>query len=243
MGLYQERYLSGRRSVVETVTTTGCLFSDDFGGNAIDAAKWRVIDGGLGANPDLGEGVLTQSAIGSGTTGITDGVAGSALTVSMGTQNGAERWYLSHQTFAGKEDIFVILSKSQANASNDIFIGMVEVEPKTLVPLLNPNFAGDFTNRGGAQFGLSATTTAFTARAVGDSSATEAVGVLGVAGAAWTTTQEALIEIDARDITVSTASVDAVTVRASGASRVSTQCPNDQKLYKLLMRFRNVGVP
>jgi len=68
------------------------------------------------------------------------------------------------------------------------------------------------------------------------------VGVIGVA-TAWSTTQECLIEIDSRDITVSTASVDNTTAKAAGASRVSTQCPNDKRLYKLLLRFKNPTAP
>ena len=241
-------YASPRATSIRTNTTLDSLFSDDFGGTALNTSSWTVIDGGLAANPNLGNGVLTQAKIGSGITGMTDTVSGSALTVNMNTTVGAERWYLSNQSFAGKEDVLVILSKSQALAANSIFIGLVEVDPTTLVPLLNPNFAadgngsGDFTNRGGCEFGLSAAATAYQAEAIGDSSSSKAVGVIGVA-TAWTTAQECLIEIDSRDITVSTANADNITAKASGASRVSTQCPNDRKLYKLLLRFKNPTGP
>jgi hypothetical protein len=246
--LVRSFYASPNGNSVLTHTTLDSLFSDDFGGSAVSSTGWTAIDGGLAANPNLGNGALTQAKIGSGITGITDSVSGSALTVSMNTTLGAERWYLSNQVFAGKEDILVILSKSQALAANSIFIGLVEVDPTTLVPLLNPNFAadgngsGEFTNRGGCEFGLSATATAYQAEAIGDSSSLKAVGVTGVA-AAWSTTQECLIEIDSRDITVSTASVDSTAAKAAGASRVSTQCPNDKRLYKLLMRFKNPTAP
>ena len=126
---------------------------------------------------------------------------------------------------------------------------MVEVDATTLVPLLNANFAadgngaGEFTNRGGVEFALSATATAFRAEAIGDSSAAKAAGNIGAAGAALTTTQEFLAEIDSRDVIVSNAVVDDVTAKAVGASRVSTQCPNDRKLYKLVLRLRNVTAP
>lgn len=236
-------YASPNGNRPQSSTTLDSLFSDDFGGSAIDSANWDVLDGGLGANVDLGNGVLTQAAIGSGTTGITDSVSASALTVVMGTTNGAERWYLSKQVFAGKEDILVLLSRSQANAINHIFIGMVEVDPTTLVPLLNPNLANEFTNSGGCQFGLTATAAAFQARAVGDRSAAIAVGAIGAAGTPLSTGQEFLIEIDSRDIIVSSSLVNSVAAKAAGGSRVSTQCPNDKKLYKLVMRFKNVGVP
>jgi hypothetical protein len=236
-------YSAPNGKVIRTGTSLDSLLSDDFGGSAIDATKWDVLNGGLGLNPDLGFGVQTQAAIGSGTTGITDNVTGSQLVVSMGTTNGAERWYLSKQVFCGKEDIMVTLQRSQAIAANSIFIGLVEVDPVTLVPLLNANFAGEFANRGGCEFGLTTTTTAFQAEAIGDSSAAKATGNVGAAGVALTSLQEFLIEVDARDIIVSSATVDSTAAKAAGASRVSSQAPNDTKLYKLVMRFRNVGVP
>jgi hypothetical protein len=248
MSIYKQHYLSARKTVVDTGTTLDSLFSDDFGGSAIDAGRWNIINGGLGANPRFGDGALTQAAIGSGITGITDSVSGSALVVNMGTTLGAERWYLSNDTFAGKEDILVVLSKNNSVTGNSIFIGMVEVDPATGVPLLNPNIAadgngaGEFTNRGGCEFGLTANNTQYHAEAIGDSSPLIASGVTGTA-TAWTTTQEALIEIDSRDITVSTRTVDNVAANSSGCSRVSSQCPNDKKLVKLLMRFRNVTTP
>jgi hypothetical protein len=241
-------YLSGNGKLVSTETSLDSLFSDDFGGNTVDLTRWDVLDGGLAANANLGFGVFTQAKIGSGIIGMTDSVATSGLTVNMGTTLGAERWYLSKQSFAGKEDVLILLSKSISDVNNSIFIGLVEVDPTTFVPLLNPNFTADgngsfeFTNRGGCEFGLSATTTAYRAEAIGDSSSAKAAGVIGVA-AAWTTTQEVLIEIDSRDITVSTATIDVVTAKAAGGSRVSSQCPNDKKLYKLIMRFKNVGTP
>lgn len=234
-------YLSPNGKEIDITTSIDCLFTDDFGGSVVDSGRWDVLDGGLGANVDLGNGVLTQAAIGSGVTGITDSVANSALTVNMGTTASAERWYLSKQVFAGKEDILVILSKSQALTTNSIFIGMIEVDPLTLVPVLNPNLAGDVTNRAGCEFGLSATTTAYRAEAIGDSSPAKAAGSIGVA-TSLATTQEFLIEIDSRDVVVSSATVDTAAAKAAGASRVSTQCANDTRLYKLVMRFMNTGV-
>jgi hypothetical protein len=243
LALAESAYPSPNGNRVATSTTLDSLFSDDFGGNAVNTTSgWDVLDGGLGANANLGFGALTQAAIGTGTIGMTDSVAGSGLTVSMGTVSGAERWYLSKQAFAGKEDILVLLSKSQPIAANSIFIGLVEVDPVTLVPLLNPNFAGEFTNRGGCEFGLSTGVASFQAEAIGDSSAAKAIGGIGAAGAVLTTTQEFLIEIDSRDVIVSNSAVDSTAAKNVGASRVSTQVPNDRKLYKLLMRFRNVAV-
>ena len=230
----------GSRPIVSTSIKT--LFSDDFGGTAVDTNNnWDVLDGGLTVG-SLINGQTSTVAIGSGVTGMTDGVTSSALTVSMGTNSNAERWYLSKQVFAGKEDILVLLSRSQALAANSCFVGLVEVDPVTQIPLLNANLATEFTNRGGCEFGLTTVTTAYQAEAIGDSSGAKATGGVGVA-VALTTTQEYLIEIDSRDIIVSSMTVDSTVAKASGASRVSSQCPNDKKVYKLLMRFRNVGAP
>ncbi|WP_434857585.1 hypothetical protein [Bradyrhizobium sp. HKCCYLR20261] len=239
-------------------TSLDTLFVDDFGGSTINLQLWDVIDGGLPAIvantvvaslQDVPVAKTSQAKIGSGITGMSDSVASSALTVNMGTTLGAERWYLSRDTFIGKEDILVVIAKSQALTANSIFVGLVEVDPTTLIPLLNPNFAADgngsseFTNRGGVEFGASTTTTFYAAQAIGDSSNTVAQSQGGVAGASWSTAQECLIEIDSRDITASTATVDSISAKASGGCRVSSQCPNDKKLYKLVMRFKNPTAP
>lgn len=223
-------FVTPKHTGVASNTSLGALFSDDFGGAALDTiTNWTVYDGGY-------------PGIGSAVTGITDSVAGSALTVTMGTTANAERLYLSNQIFHGKEDILVILSRSQPLAANSIFIGLVEVD-ETGAPSVNPNLAGEFRNRGGCEFGLTATGTSFQAEAIGDASSAKAVGNTGVAGIGLSATQEYLIEIDSRDIIVSNALVDAVAPKVVGSSRVSTQCPNDQKLYKLAMRFANIGAP
>jgi hypothetical protein len=238
--MFADKFYTPDGRVVDVVSSVATLFSDDFGGTSVDTTgRWQVLDGGQGA-VTLSGGVQ-QAAIGSGITGITDSVASSALTVSMGTTTNAERWYLSKQIFGAAEDVLVILSKSQAITQNSIFVGLVEVGPDG-IPLLNPNLAGDFTNRGGVEFGLTATTTAFQCEAVAESSGAKAVGSVGVA-AALTGTQEFVAEIHAEDIICSPQAVDSVAGKLQGCSRVSTQCPSDNKKYKLLMRFKNVGTP
>lgn len=235
-------YLAADGSKPPVTTSMRSVLSDDFGGTALDLTKWDVIQGGLRSGTKVGDQTGKQN-IGTGTTGITYSVSSSNLAVNMGTTNGAELWFLSKQVFAGKEDILAVLTKSQPIAANSIFIGLVEVDPESCLPLLNANFAAEFPNRGGCEFGLTTTSTAFQAEAIGDSSAAKATGAVGVAGSALTTAQEYLIEVDARDVIVSNSPVDSVAAKASGGSRVSTQCPNDGKAYKLLMRFKNVSAP
>ena len=238
--MFADKFYSPDGRVVDVVSNVATLFSDDFGGTSVDTTgRWQVLDGGQGAVTLSNN--IQQAAIGSGITGITDSVASSALTVSMGTTTNAERWYLSKQIFGAAEDILVILSKSQAITQNSIFVGLVEVGTDG-IPLLNPNLAGDFTNRGGVEFGLTATGTAFQCEAVSESSGAKAVGSVGVA-AALTGTQEFVTEVHAEDIICSPQSVDSVAGKLQGCSRVSTQCPSDNKKYKLLMRFKNVGTP
>jgi hypothetical protein len=231
-------YTSPDGRQVGVVSNMGVLFSDGFGGAAVDTTfRWDVLDGGVGV---LRNGQIV-AGIGSGTIGITDSVANSALTVAMGTISGAERWYLSQQIFAGTEDVTIVLSKSQSIVANSIQAILVEVNPSTGLPVVNPNFAGQFNNVGGVEFGASATNTAFSAVAIEDASPVMATGSVGVAIAALTTTSEFLIEFHAEDIICSNGAVDSVAAKGATPSRVSTQCPNDGKSYKLLLRFRNTS--
>jgi hypothetical protein len=240
---------------VAEVSNAVILFSDDFGGTAVNTAtRWDVLDGGLAANqalPSSGKS-LTQGAIGSGTNmgnGV-DGAANTALTVSasalaitMGTTNGAELWLLSQQAFAGTEDLFFTLQKSQALAANSIQVGLVEVDPATLVPILNPNLANAFTNAGFAELGASATATAYSSAAIADSSSAYATGGNGTTLAAMTATSEFLVEYHAEDVIVSNGAVDSAAAKNPVVSRVSSQVPNDGKVYKLLIRLRNTATP
>lgn len=242
-GAAQHNRLSWLNEQRVRASTIDSQFHDDFGGSAIDATKWDVINGGLGANPTLNGKTLTQGAIGTGTTGMTDSVASSALTVNMNTTLNAERWYLSKQQFSGCAELLVVLSRNQALAANSVFIGLVEVDPTTGIPLLNPNLALDFTNRCGVEFAATTTSTAFVTQAVGDSSGSVAAGGTGTAALALSSTQEFHVSINNRDAITIPKAVDALTVAAAGASRVSTQSQNPTKQYKLLMRFKNTGTP
>jgi hypothetical protein len=239
---------------VKVQSNAAILFSDDFGGSAVDTTvRWDVIDGGLPANPSLHGKSLTQSAIGSGIAGMSDAVANSALTVTMGTTANAERWYLSQQAFAGAEDLLVILSKTQAIAANSVWIGLVEVDPATLIPLYNagaPSYTINggtvpfyFTNAGGVEVGLQTIATSYATAAVGDSSGVAAAGSTATALAALTSPSEFFVEFHAEDVIASNGAVDSIAAKNASPSRVSTQVPNDGKVYKLLMRFRNVGTP
>lgn len=242
---------------VQVASNMAILLTDDFGPTLDTAVRWDVLDGGLGANPTLHGKSLVQGAIGTGvamggaqalTNGTTNtalsmAATASALTVTMGVTNNAELWLLSQQAFAGAEDLLVIGSKTQSQTTNDIFIGLVEVDPTTLIPLLNPNLAAQFTNMGGLQLGLTATGTAYTTQAIGDSSTAISTGSTATAIAALTITSEFIVEFHAEDVIASNATVDSAIAKSATPSRVSTQVPNDGKVYKLLMRFRNIGTP
>lgn len=240
------------RNVAE-VSNGVILFTDDFGGSALDAAvRWDVLDGGLGANPTLHGQTLAQGAIGSGVAmgnGVNGAantalsVAGSALSIAMGTTSGAELWLISQRAFAGAEDLFLVMSKSQALSANSIFVGLVEVDPVTLIPLLNPNLAGYFTNMGGVELGATTSASAYACQAIGDSSGTVATGGAGAALAALTTTSEFQIEFHAEDIIGSNGAVDSAGGRSAVPSRVSSQSPDDARMYKLLIRLRNTAAP
>ena len=238
----------------------GVLFSDDFGGSGIDATRWDVLDGGLAAITSgvavsaLGDNptpTFNQAKIGSGTTGITDSFTGVALSVSMNTTNGAERWYLSRKIFAGAEDITVHLSRSQALAANSIFVGLVEVDALTGIPLLNPNItadgngSADFTNRAGVDYGKSTGTQQAFLECVADSSNTVAsVTATTFAPAAMTTAFKTIIEFHAEDMWAGGGATDVTSALASSNQFcLNSQAANDGKAYKLLIRFRNVAAP
>lgn len=234
------------------LASNSVILSDDFGGAAIDTTKWDVIDGGLPAivsgTPYAGLPgnpipAFSQDAIGTGITGITDSVATSILTVAMGTTANAERWYLSKATVVGtRNDLLAVLSRSQALVTNHIFIGFVEVDEKTGIPILNPNLATEFRNSGGIQFGLTATTTAYQARALGDGSGALALSAVGVA-TGLTVAQEFRMASRPNDLVASSSIVDIANASVASTVRVSSQVPNDTRVYKLLMRFKNIGAP
>lgn len=239
-------YARGDLNSAETVSNNASLFSDDFGGAAVNTNNWTVLPGGQGAVMVGPPGSLAQqAAIGSGqNTGMTWGVAASALTVNMGTVNGDELWFLGNTIFAASEDVTVILSKSQALAANSIWIGLVEVDPFTGLPLLNPNLAADFTNRGGVEFGATANPTTAALQAVGDSSPVVAsISQASFSPATMATAFETTIEFHAEDIIASAAVADGIAGKLAAALRLSSQVPNDGKAYKLLMRFRNTAAP
>jgi hypothetical protein len=247
---------------VKVVSNAAILFSDDFGGSALSSARWDVLDGGLPANPTLDGQSLTQGAIGSGAAMGSGGnvvansaitVSGSSVAIAMGVTSGAELWLLSKQAFAGTEDLFFTFAKSQALAANSIAVGLVECDPTTLIPLYNPGapsftvngqtIPAWFTNAGLVELGCQTVNTAYAVCAIGDSSGSGAVGSTGTALAAMTGVSEFLVEYHAEDVIASNGATDSTAAKNSFPSRVSSQCPNDGKVYRLLVRLRNVGTP
>lgn len=238
-------YASPDGRKVGVVSNVGVLFSDGFGGTALDVSRWDVFQGGLGLNPALNGFTLAQAAIGTGITGMTYSVAASILSVAMGTTANAELWFLSKGSFAGSEDLTVILNRPAVLAANSAWIGLVEVDGATEIPLLNPNLAGDFTNRGGVDFMKQGSNqAAIILEAVEDSSPVAATtGVVAVAAPAAAVSFETVIEYHAEDIIASTSTIDSALGRSGNVARLSSQVPNDARKYKLLMRFRNIGTP
>lgn len=226
---YDSTYYAANGRQAEVQTSVGTILSDDFGGSALDTNRWDVWPGGI-------------TGIGSGTNvGMTYSVANSGLAVQMGTTAGDELWFLSSTTFVGSEDLMFTLTKSQALVANSIFVGLVEVDTSG-TPIANASMPTDFQNRGGVECGGSITTTAYHAEAVADNSPTVASGAIGVASV-WTTAQEVYVEYHAEDIIVTTGLLDNISAKVATGSRVSSQCPNDNRAYKLLLRFRNTAGP
>ena len=240
------------RGVRSTTNLAAPPFSDDFGtpGSAVDLTRWDVLPGGLGANPSglfnaTGNAApFTQAAIGSGiSTGISYSQSASNLNVVLGTTLNAELWFLSRAVFAASENVTFTFTKSQAIAANDIFIGLVEVDPSTGVPLLNPNAAGEFTNRGGVQLGATTSATTASAAALGDSSPSAVLAAQAAYTTFVNTVQEWEVEVASEDVIVSQSTADNAAGKNANVARASSQCPNDSRVYKLLMRFKNVSAP
>jgi hypothetical protein len=227
------------------VSSMSALFSDDFGGSALDATRWDVYDGGFPAlNGSGGNTVFgaAQAAIGSGVTGITDSVAASALSVVMPTTVNAERLYLAKGILTGAEDVTVVVNVSQSIAANKIFFGLVEVDPATGFPVLNPNKANDFRNRGGANLGENTGGQTAQLEGLSDASAAQtSVSSTSAMAVTKTSNNEVLLEFHAEDIVFQTVAPDSNTARSSAALRVSSQVPNDTKAYRLAMWFKNVS--
>jgi hypothetical protein len=257
-GIFTPYRTPDSRNVV-VASNMAILFSDDFASAAGSAANWTVLDGGLGANPNLGNGELVQAAIGSGVA-MGNGVnaltnsaitfANSSIVVEMGTTANAELWLLSTRTFAGTEDVLATFSKSQALVTDSMMIGLVEVDPTTGVPMMNataPSYTiggstipAAFTNLGGVELGCQTVATAYVAVAIGDSSPNVAQGAAGATLATMINTpSEFVLEFHAEDLIVSNGAVDSAAAKGPTPSRVSSQAADDSKVYKLLIRFRN----
>ena len=208
---------------------------------ALDAANlWDVLDGGQAANWSG----YVQGAIGSGVTGITHSVAASALSIVMGTTASAEKWFLSKAMFCCTEDIMIVLSRSQALAANSLRIGLVEVDPATGAVLLNPNLAANFTNAAAVEFGQTTGTTSAGLVTIADSSSAEtAPAPTGFSPAVMTVAFDTLLQVRAEDVHAHSGTTDSAVAKANTAFRISSQVPNDQRVYKLLIRARNIGAP
>lgn len=226
---------------IDQITSLRAYFSDDFGGAALDATKWDVYDGGL---PAVTLSTGAQTAIGSQVTGIGHSVGSSALSVTMGTTNNAEKWFLSKAMFCGTEDILIVLSKSQAIAANMIQIGLVEVDFATGYPIQNSTLTTEFTNKAAVEFGQTTTNTTAFLKTIADNSPSE-TSVTGspFSQTAMTSSFETLLQIRAEDIHAQSATVDNAGSKTANTIRVSSQVPNDTRVYKLLMRFKNVSAP
>jgi hypothetical protein len=70
-----------------------------------------------------------------------------------------------------------------------------------------------------------------------------ATGSTAVALASLVTASEFMIEFHAEDVICSNATIDTAGSKSGTPSRVSSQAPNDTRVYRLLMRFRNTATP
>lgn len=195
-------------------------FADDFGGNAINPDKWDV------------------TAV---TPGINIGVAGSVLTVNMGTTANAETHFLSKTIFTVPFDLYAVLSFSQRIVGNNVWVEFVEVNPDTGVPVVNPNNAAEWSNRCALAFLTSATAGAAELQVISDASPAATTPVQTTSWTAVTSVHECHLEARGQDLYGFNVGVD--TNGARGASlRMSRSMIDPNKAYKLRLRFKNEAV-
>ncbi|MFN3573617.1 MAG: hypothetical protein ACK4TR_08830 [Phenylobacterium sp.] len=190
---------------------------DDFGGTTLREDLWEVEE-------DTG--------------GMTYSVSQSYLRVSMGTTPNARLSFLSKQTFTIPCDLSVVAQASQRIVDNEWFYEIVEVDEAGR-PVTNPNLPGDWANRASLAFYSVATTNAARLEVVGQS-----VPVAATAGStsygSSTSLIEHCVEFRPQDTIAATHSVDSANSRGSQL-RLSRSVPDPNKLYKLRLRFRNLG--
>jgi hypothetical protein len=204
-------------SNVMQIGSTQKKWIDEFSGAALNANKWDVAT-------DVGAMGVTFS--------------GSNLVVNMGTTINAEYTLLSKEVFTIPFDVQMTATLSQRIANNTFYMEAVEVDPTTLLPIVNANLAGDWANRAAIRLdGTSSSTTAL--EAIGDSGSAVVAASVSSQPTSSTAT-DYLMEIRPQDVVATAVSSNSGSSRGTMA-RVSQQVPDPNKLYKIRLRFKNGG--
>ncbi len=200
------------------VSDVAARWSDDFGGNALDATKWDV---------EANTGSMTYS------------VGSSNLSVVMGTTANAELRLLSQQVFTIPFDITAIMLMSQRINNNSVYIEAIEVDD-TGAPIVNANKAGDWRNRASILLDGTVATTG-KLETVGEAASV----ALSQSGSSITTaTAVALgLELRAFDIQMLSWAPDTAATRNPTIILNSSEVPDPNKNYKLRLRLVNGATP
>lgn len=207
------------RSATTMVGTVLSKSGDGFGGLALDTTIWDI-----------------ETNVG----GMTMGVTGSILTVGMGTTANAELRLLMKEVVSIPVDIYVALSLSQRIVNQDFYIELVEVDPTTFLPVVNPNLAGDWQNRIGAHYtGVTNTTAIYEAVGFASNAVKQLTAAAQIAS---TPVFDLTMELRAQDAIFYTGAADTLTAKNAAAARLSSENVDPNKPYRLRLRFKNGAV-
>lgn len=160
------------------------------------------------------------------------------LAVNMGTTSNAELILLSKPISSIPISLTAVLNISQRIVNNEIRIGIIEVDPKTGKPIVNPNLTGFYRNSATILFDGTTNTTCKT-EVVADNN--NAVKIL-TSGAISASSSDMEYTIDYRpdDIIFNQIAPDTTAARTFGG-RMSSMMPNPSKAYAVALWFKNLG--
>lgn len=173
------------------------------------------------------------------TGGITITLTNGALTLGMGTTNGAELLMVHKDDATIPTNLMVTFALSQRIAGNEVRFGYLEVD-STGTPVANANVANFFNNMASMLFdGTTPTTSKLETLADGSTAKTVTIASMTTTGAAADYSMECRPE----DVNHMSQVADSNAVRAPAAGRISTTVPNPNKRYRMFIWVRNVSAP
>jgi hypothetical protein len=203
---------------VSLVSTVNKRWVDDFPGVALRSTKWGI-----------------EFNVG----GMSTAVLNSDLVINTGVAANARISLLSKEVFTVPFDINLNMFFSQRIANQTFFVEAVEVDPITLMPVVNPNLASDWDNR--AALKIEGTTpTIYSVDVIADGS--NSVNAVASGSQITSATRgDHTLSIRAEEVSYSTQSTDLFAAKTPSA-RNSRQGLDPNVPYKIRLRAVNGAV-